>query len=112
MRHIILFLVLASVLTHTYGQQRTMAPNTPELPARYFQLMDAATSIVEKRLADEPDATLASLESQAGWSHFPNAILMPAVLYTKSHPANKRFGDAAMLGLALRLGDFLATEQE
>lgn len=114
MRHIIPFLVLASMLTTpgARGQQRTSASNTPELPARYFELLDSATSIVEKRLDAEPGVTLASLESQPGWSHFPNAILMPAVLFTKSHPANKRYGDASLLQLALRIGDFLATEQE
>ena len=37
---------------------------------------------------------------------------MPAVLYTKVHPANKRSGDPKMLQLALHIGDFLVTEQE
>jgi len=78
-----------------------------ELPGRYFQLLEAGIARVEKRLAAEPDATLASLEEQHGWHHFPNAILMPAVLYTKSHPANKSFGDERMLQLANRIGDFL-----
>jgi hypothetical protein len=62
---------------------------------------------VEKRLADEPEATLASLEKKPGWSHFPSAILMPVVQYSKSHPANKRYGDAGLLRLAQRIGDML-----
>lgn len=82
------------------------------LPARYFQLLESGIATVEKRLAAEPDASLASLESKPGWIHFPNAILMPAVLYTKVHPANKRSGDPKMLQLALRIGDFLVKEQE
>lgn len=82
------------------------------LPARYFQLLESGIATVEKRLAAEPDASLASLESKPGWIHFPNAILMPAVLYTKVHPANKRSGDPKMLQLALHIGDFLVTEQE
>jgi len=84
--------------------------NSIELPVHYFRLLDAGVKRIEKRLAAEPKATLASLESQPGWTHFPNAILMPAVLYSKSHAANKHFGDTAMLQLALRIGDLLVVE--
>jgi len=96
---------------HTTAQKSSDVTDTA-LPARYFQLLESGIAIVEKRLAAEPDASLASLESKPGWIHFPNAILMPAVLYTKVHPANKRSGDPKMLQLALRIGDFLVKEQE
>jgi len=84
--------------------------NSIELPAHYFRLLDAGVKRIEERLAAEPGATLTSLESQPGWTHFPNAILMPAVLYSKSHAANKHLGDTAMLQLALRIGDLLVVE--
>ena len=83
-----------------------------ELPARYFQLLEAGIAKVEKRLAAEPAATLASLEAEQGWSHFPNAILMPAVLYTKSHPLNKRYRDDTLLRLAEHIGDLLVSEYD
>jgi len=82
------------------------------LPARYFQLLESGINIVEKRFLAEPDATLASLESKPGWMHFPNSILMPAVLYTKKNPANKWYENPKMLQLALRIGDLLVKEQE
>jgi len=86
-------------------------PHNP-LPARYYQLMEQGIARVEERLAAEPSATLASLEAQPGWTHFPSAILAAAVLYTKGHPANSHRGEAKMLQLALKIGDLLANEQE
>ena len=86
-------------------------PHNP-LPARYYQLMEQGIARAEQRLAAEPSATLASLEAQPGWTHFPSAILAAAVLYTKGHPANSHRGDAKMLQLALKIGDLLANEQE
>jgi len=82
------------------------------LPGRYFQLLESGIARVEKRLEAEPNSTLATLEEPQGWHHFPNAILMPAVLYTKSHPANKSFGDARKLQLAERIGDLLIAEYD
>ena len=75
-------------------------------------MLEAGIARVEKRFADEQNVTLASLESQPGWNHFPNAILMPAALYTKSHPLNKRYGDVKLLQLAERIGDMLVTEYD
>jgi hypothetical protein len=37
---------------------------------------------------------------------------MPAVLYTKSHPANKRYGDTSLLQLAKQIGDMLVSEYD
>jgi hypothetical protein len=105
MKQKILFLASVIVCVHANAQS-----NPIELPAHYFRLLDAGVKRIEERLSTEPGATLASLESQEGWKHFPNAILMPAVLYTKSHVSNKHFGDTAMLQLALRIGDLLVTE--
>ena len=107
----ILLIVAAALISYSsYAQSYSQADIT--LPDRYFRLLESGVSIVENRLAAEPDATLALLESKPGWIHFPNAILMPAVLYTKKYPVNKRYGDTAMLNLALRIGDFLVKEQE
>lgn len=111
-KNLLLALAIISLTGIANAQSQVSDIKAAELPARYFQLLESGIAIVEKRMAAEPDATLASLESQPGWVHFPNAILMPAVLYTKLHPANKRYGDASLLQLALRIGDFLVTEQE
>src|SRR5689334_5299581 len=87
------------------------AAGAAELPGRYFQLLEAGSRQVESRLAD-PNATLESLEKTAGSRHFPYSILAPAVLYANKHAANPRFHDRAMLALALRIGDLLASENE
>jgi hypothetical protein len=76
-----------------------------ELPARYFQLIEAGAHQVEARLTAEPNADLESLEKTPGWTHFGYSILAPAVLYSKRH-------DAKMLALAVRIGDLLASEDE
>src|SRR5262245_43749680 len=81
-----------------------------ELPARYFRLLEAGILRVEERLQAEPEAGLETLEAQPGWRHFPAAILMPALLYTKSHPDNGRQGEPGLLSLGQRIGDLLATE--
>ena len=76
-----------------------------ELPARYFQLIEAGAHQVEARLTAEPNADLELLEKTPGWTHFGYSILAPAVLYSKRH-------DPKMLALAIRIGDLLASENE
>ena len=86
-----------------------------QLPAQYFRLLEYGTTQVEKRLNAEPSAGLKELEAQEGrrqWNHFPFAILAPAVLYAKRHPANPHYHDPRMLRLAIRIGDLLAEENE
>jgi hypothetical protein len=83
-----------------------------ELPGRYFRLLEAGSAKVEARLNAEPGATLDSLEQRGGWRHFPYAILAPAVLYARQHPANPRYRDPRMRDLAIRIGDLLAQECE
>ncbi len=84
-----------------------------ELPARYFQLLDAGLAQIQQRLGADPAAwDLQSLEAQPGWRHFPSAVLVAAVLYAKAHPANGRRGDAHVRALAFQIGDLLAREQE
>jgi hypothetical protein len=82
------------------------------LPNRYFELMDAGANQVAARLSSEPNADLAALEKTRGWTHFGYSILAPAVLYAKKHPANRRYHDAKMLALAIRIGDLLTSENE
>ena len=110
----IILTVLATIFTicQTNAQPQVQNLTSVQLPGRYFQLLEAGIARVEKRLAGEPDATLASLEAQDVWTHFPYTILMPAVLYTKSNPGNNRYGDASLLQLAERIGDLLVTEYE
>jgi hypothetical protein len=88
------------------------AASGADLPGRYFTLLEAGAAKVEKRLSAEPGSDLAALESRPGWRHFPYAILAPAVLFAQQHPDNNRYHDPVMLGLATRIGDLLASENE
>jgi hypothetical protein len=83
-----------------------------KLPDKYFELLAAAMTDVQSRLAAQPATDLAKLETNRGWRHFPSAILMAAVLYAKSNPANPCYQDPKMLETALAIGDLLAAEQE
>jgi len=74
--------------------------------------MDAGARRVRQRLDAEPNVTLESLEKTTGWRHFGYSVLAPAVLYAKRDPANKDYRDPAMLALAIRIGDLLASENE
>ena len=105
-------LVIISTQCHINAQPKVSNSTVVELPARYFQLLEAGIARVQERFRSDQNVTLALLESEPGWTHFPNAILMPAVLYTKSHPLNKRFGDASLLTLAEDIGDMLVTEYD
>ncbi len=102
-------LIIISAICQSNAQPQTYNLNSVELPLRYFQLLEAGTARVEKQLVGMPEPTLALLESQP-YGHFPHAILMPAVLYAKLHPANKRYGDTSLLSLAKRIGDLLVSE--
>lgn len=82
------------------------------LPGAYFRLMQTGAAQLQDRLNTEPDADLRTLEARPDWVHFPYAILAPAVLYAKKHPQNAQYRDPKMLGLAIRIGDLLASESE
>ncbi len=82
------------------------------LPGGYFPLLEAGARLAEARLNAAAQGGLAELEKEPRWRHFPYAILPPAVLYAKAHPANRRYHDPAMLALAVRIGDLLAAEDE
>ena len=82
------------------------------LPGAYFRLMEAGATQVDRALIAEPMADLAKLEARPEWRHFPYAILAPAVLYAKRHPANPHYHDPRMLALAIKIGDLLATADE
>ena len=84
-----------------------------ELPGAYFRLMEAGIAQVEERLAADPSADLQSLEAKGErWHHFSHVVLAAAVLYTRSHPSNPRYGDPKLLSLAIKVGDLLAQESE
>ena len=83
-----------------------------DLPEQYFRLLNAGVPRIENRLRAEPEGRLSVLESGEGWSHFASAILIPAVLYSKLHPANKQYGNPDMLKLAERIGDMLVDENQ
>jgi hypothetical protein len=75
-------------------------------------LIEAGAHSVAARLTADPNATLESIENTPAWKHFGYSILAPAVLDSKSHADNARYRDPAMLALAVRIGDLLATENE
>src|ERR1017187_1847861 len=93
-----------------------------ELPARYYRLMVAGCASIEKHLDEQPTPDLKTIERagerhtgsslEISWAHFGYAILPPAVLYAKQHPANPRYHDPKMLALAIRIGDLLAAADE
>jgi hypothetical protein len=112
MRHWVLLLLLIPQ-TVAALPQRAQANTSTSLPAAYFPLLEAGTAKVEQHLNATPNADLKALENPISeWRHFPYAILAPAVLYAKRHPANARYHDPKMLALALRIGDLLASEHE
>lgn len=82
------------------------------LPGAYFRLLESGAAQVEGRLNATPNADLKALETEPRWRPFPQAVLAPAVLYGKKHPANPRYRDPKMMALAVRIGDFLAGENE
>src|SRR5580704_11643229 len=114
LRTAVLAFMLASVTV-------SRAPGA-ELPARYYQLMEAGCAAIEKHLDEQPGADLKAIEHvserrtgsslENTWSHFGYAILPPAVLYAKQHAANPRYHDPKMLALAIRIGDLLAAADE
>lgn len=104
--------ILLLAITTARAQSDIPKKDSIVLPAQYFKLLESGVAMVKKLSFKSPDVTLASLEARPGWTHFPNSILMPAVLYAKKHPVNKYYGDTGMLNLAMRIGDFLAVEQE
>ena len=100
------------IITFLLGVLSLVQPAAAKLPARYFQLLEAGSAQVEKRLDAQPAADLEALEKQLEWRHFPYSILAPTVLYAKRHPDNPHYHDPKMLALALRIGDLLASEDE
>ena len=82
------------------------------LPGQYFRLMASGVQQVEDHMNKQPKADLPALEQEPGWKHLPYAILAPAVLYAKSDPANHHFHDPKMLAEAIKLGDYLASQNE
>lgn len=110
-RHVLAVLFLSSALN-----------SAAELPATYYRLMEAGCAAVEKHLDEQPNADLKAVEQtrerqtgsslEINWAHFGYAILPPAVLYAKQHPANRNYHDPHMLALALRVGDLLADADE
>ncbi|HVX66062.1 MAG TPA: hypothetical protein VHA11_05655 [Bryobacteraceae bacterium] len=74
--------------------------------------MEAGARLVKERLDAEPEANLERIENSPRWKHFGYSVLAPAVLYWKRHPSNRRYHDARMRDLAIRIGDLLASENE
>jgi hypothetical protein len=90
----------------------TAANAQAKLPERYIELINAGITRIEKNLELFPSPTLRLIEREHQFAHFPHAILLPAVLYAKSHPLNKHYNDPAMLTLAEKIGDMLVKEND
>jgi hypothetical protein len=104
--------MLASVCWVLLELTLAAAAWSKQLPAQYFRLLDAGIAQVGEQIDAQPAANLETLSARPGWQHFPQSILAAAVLYAKQHPANAHYRDPKMLGLAIRIGDLLATECE
>lgn len=112
--HLLLWLAIqtAMIVSQATAQVKDPAVTMVKLPGRYFELLESGIKRIEKELAAHPQPTLLLLEGGRPFDHFPHAILLPAVLYSKSHPSNKLFGDTSLVVLAKRIGDLLVTEYE
>ena len=103
---------MRSLFVAVTGLWLCASASAAELPGKYFQLMQTGIAPVENRFAESDPGDLATLEEQPGWRHFPHALLVAAVLYTKQNPANKRYHDARLLALAKKIGDLVAKENQ
>ncbi len=83
----------------------------PQLPDRYFWLMEKGCRMAEEKMDAFTNPTLDQLESD-GWRWFPYTIMASSVLYAKKHPANKFYRKKKMLELSIRIGDLMASENE
>jgi hypothetical protein len=83
-----------------------------ELPGRYYEILQASLPQVNERFAAQSAGGLKALEAGGRWRHFPHALMVAAVLYTKQHPANKAYGDPKLLDTAFAVGDLCASEME
>ena len=112
--HLLLLLTIhtATIVSQATAQIKDPAVTSAKLPDGYFELLETGIKRIEKKMAAYPQPTLLLLEEGEPFGHFPHAILLPAVLYSKSHPSNKHFGDTSLVGLANRVGDLLVTEYE
>lgn len=104
MKKILVFLLFACFATPAISQV--------QLPAKYIELINAGIKRVEKNMDIFPDPTLPLIERGHQFAHFPHAILLPAVLYTRQHPLNRHYNDPAMLALAEKIGDMLVREND
>lgn len=91
---------------------RPSAATLIRLPDQYYRLMVAGIAQVQTHMDRHPGADLPTLEEEPEWRHLPYAILAPAVLYAKHDPANPRYHDLKMLAEAIKLGDYLASQNE
>ncbi len=112
MIRIFLVLLILAYANQASTQIQLPVHSSLHLPAHYYILLEAGVQRIEDRFKKQPDADLSILEERPGWKHFPSAVLIPAVLYSKSHSDNPWYGNSRMLKLAIRIGDMLAREHQ
>jgi len=83
-----------------------------KLPLRYYEILASGIDRIESKMNASAEPTLALLETGQPFGHFPHAVLIPAVLYTKKYPGNKHYNDPRMLTLAKKIGDMLVRENK
>jgi hypothetical protein len=104
--------IIAAVLLCVMPGPSLLADLPVRLPAQYFRLMVSGVAQVQEHMSQQPGADLPALEKEPQWRHLPYSILAPAVLYSKRNPANRYYHDPKMLAEAIRLGDYLAGQNE
>jgi hypothetical protein len=107
MKRYLQLLQCISLILPILAQAQIPVNTTVELPYQYFRLLETGVKQIEKRFTAEPEVDLSGMEAEPGWDHFASAILIPAVLYTKSHPDNPYSGEKRMSDLAIQIGDLL-----
>ena len=103
--------IVAVGVLMTLGLAMSPSAAAASLPGAYFRLMEKSIAFVQERL-DANGADLRALEDGGGGTHFPYAVLSPAVLYTKKHADNPNYRNPKMLQQALAIGDLLAKASE
>ena len=104
------YLLTGILCCQQLSAQIKKSPSIATLPGRYIELLEKAVGRIEKKWKSYPQPSLKLLEQGHPFGHFPHAILIPAVLYSKKIPQNKYYGENKMLELAEQIGDFLVDE--
>lgn len=105
-------LMLLMNFPSVHGQQKVTGNLQNNLPGRYYDILEAGVRRIDSVFKAHPDPTLEVLERGQAIGHFPHAVLVPAVLYTRKYPGNDYYRQPNMLTLATGIGDLLVKENQ